>query len=241
MRIAGSTALVTGAGRGLGRHFAQALLERGASRVYATARRADNVDVPRATPLALDVTDPASIAAAASLATDVDLVVNNAGLSRFTRLLTDSDEDLRDEWETNALGPIRVARAFAPVLAAHGGGAVLNVLSVLAWVANPMAAGYAASKSAAWSMTNALRLDLAEQGTLVTALLMAATDTDMMAGIDVPKNSPKAVVGAALDGVEAGEFEILGDSDTVGVKAALAGDLRVLYPGLAVPTSTRGV
>nr|WP_042179288.1 SDR family oxidoreductase [Kibdelosporangium sp. MJ126-NF4]CEL13738.1 Oxidoreductase homolog [Kibdelosporangium sp. MJ126-NF4]CTQ99425.1 Oxidoreductase homolog [Kibdelosporangium sp. MJ126-NF4] len=232
MRIAGSTALVTGAGRGLGRHFAQALLDRGAATVYAAARRPESVDIPGVVPLALDVTDPASVTAAAAAAADVDLLVNNAGLTVFTDLVTGDLADIHREMDTNFFGPLRVIRAFAPALA--GGGAVLNVLSVLSWVSYQGSAGYSASKAAAWSMTNSVRLELAAQRTQVTALVMASTDTDMMAGFDVPKNDPADVVRAALDGIEAGEIEVVADTDSVGVKAALAEHPSVLYPGLAV-------
>lgn len=230
MQIAGSTALVTGAGRGLGRYFVQALLDRGAAKVYATARRPEGIDLAAATVLALDVTDPDSINAVAAAAPDVDLLVNNAGVSAFTDLITGDLGNIRQEMETNFFGPLQVIRAFAPVLAAQGGGAVLNVLSALSWISYQGSAGYAASKSAAWSMTNGVRLELAAQHTQVTGLVMASTDTDMMAGFDVPKNDPTDVVRAALDGIEAGEIEVVADTDSAEIKTALAEHPTVLYP-----------
>lgn len=230
MQIAGSTALVTGAGRGLGRHVAHALLERGASKVYITARRPETIDMAGVTTLALDVTDPASITTAAKAAPDVDLLVNNAGVSAFTDLVTGDLDDIHREMATNYFGPLQVIRAFAPILAAHGGGTILNVLSALSWVSYQGSAGYAAAKAAAWSMTNGVRLELSAQHTQVTGLVMASTDTDMMADFDVPKNDPTDVVRAALNGIEAGEIEVLADDDSTKLKAALAEHPTLLYP-----------
>jgi NAD(P)-dependent dehydrogenase (short-subunit alcohol dehydrogenase family) len=227
MQIAGSTALVTGAARGLGTYFVRALLERGAAKVYATARRPVAVD--GAVPLALDVTDPDSIAAAAAAAPEVNLLINNAGITSFTDLVTGDLDSIRGEMETNFFGSLQVTRAFAPQLA---DGAILNVLSALSWATYPGSAGYAASKAAAWSMTNAVRLELAKQRTLVSGLVRASTDTDMMAGFDVPKNDPVEIVRLALDGLEAGEIEIVADADSRAVKAGLAEHPTVLYPAL---------
>lgn len=221
--IAGSVALVTGTSRGLGRHFARALLERGAARVYATARRPEAVDVPGARVLALDVTDPASVARVAAAAPDVTLVINNAGISAGQDLVTGDVDVIRRELETNFFGTLHVVRAFAPVLARNGGGAVLNVLSALSFTNYPGANGYAASKAAAWSLTNGVRLELAGQGTQVTGLVVGSVDTDMMAGYDVPKSDPADVVAAALDGLESGAPEVLADDDSRALKAALSG------------------
>lgn len=237
MQIAGSTALVTGAGRGLGRYFAQALLDRGAARVYATARRPDTIDLAGVTPLTLDVTDPDSITAAVTAAPDVELLINNAGVSAFTDLVTSDLDDIRHEMETNLFGPLQVIRAFAPTLASRGGGAVLNVLSALSWVSYQGSAGYAAAKAAAWSMTNGVRLELSAQNTQVAGLVMASTDTDMMAGFDVPKNNPIDVVRAALDGLENDEIEVIADTDSAAVKAALAEHPTTLYPNLTTGRS----
>jgi NAD(P)-dependent dehydrogenase (short-subunit alcohol dehydrogenase family) len=223
MDIAGSTALVTGANRGLGRLFAQQLLERGASKVYATARDPRAIDLPGVVTLALDITDPDAVAAAAAAAPDVTLLVNNAGVSTYADLVTGDLEAIRREIDTNYFGPLAMVRAFAPLLKDNGGGAILNVNSRMSWVSYPAGANaYGAAKAAAWSMTNGIRLELAEQGTQVTGLYLSATDTDMMAGWDIPKNDPADVVRQALDGVQAGATEVLADQDTIDAKAALA-------------------
>ncbi|NKI42077.1 SDR family oxidoreductase [Streptomyces physcomitrii] len=222
MKIEGSIALVTGANRGLGRHFVQQLLDRGAAKVYAAARRPETVDVPGAIPLALDITDPAAVAAAAAGAPDLTLLVNNAGTTTGSHLVTGDLTTIRQEIDTNFYGPLAMIRAFAPILARNGGGGILNVNSRLSWLSYPGAGAYAASKAAAWSMTNGVRLELAGQGTQVTGLYLSATDTDMMAGWDIPKNDPADVVTVALDGLEAGAPEVLADQETRETKAALA-------------------
>jgi NAD(P)-dependent dehydrogenase (short-subunit alcohol dehydrogenase family) len=232
MEITGAVALVTGANRGLGRRFAAALLERGAAKVYAAARNPESIDLPGVVPLKLDVTDPASIRDAAAVAGDVTLLVNNAGSSTGASLLGGSLEDIRLEMDTHYFGTLAVTREFAPVLERNGGGAVLNVLSVLSWFTAPQAAAYSAAKSAAWSLTNALRLELAPQKTQVTALHVGYMDTDMAKGVDGPKIDPAVVAGLALDGVEEGRFEVLADDVSRNVRAGLAGDLTGLYPAL---------
>src|ERR1700744_309940 len=231
MKLQGSVALVTGANRGLGRHFAQQLLDRGAARVYATARDPRRVDLPGADVLALDITDPASVAAAAAAAPDVSLLVNNAGVSTAQDLVTGDLAQIRLELDTNLFGTLNMVRAFAPVLAARGGGGILNRLSPKSWLCHPGANSDAVAKAAEWSLTNSIRLELAAQGTQVTGLAMSATDTDMMAGWEIEKNDPAEVVRAALDGLEAGHLEVLADRDTVLAKAALAADPALVYAG----------
>lgn len=222
MQIHGSTALVTGANRGLGAAFVQELLDRGAAKVYAGARHPEPSADPRIVPVALDVTDADQVAAVARLAADVDLVVNNAGTHSGARIADGDLAGIQADLDTNFFGPILVTRAFAPVLAANGGGAVLTVHSVLSWISS--GDGYSASKAAAWSATNALRSALAPSGTTVTGLHVGFIDTDMAAHIDAPKTSPRDVAAQALDGVEAGAAEVLADDVTRGVKAGLAGD-----------------
>ena len=229
MDVTGSVALVTGANRGLGRHFAQQLLERGATRVYATSRRPELVDVPGVEVLRLDVTDPGSIAAAAAAAGDVTLLVNNAGLTTRADLVTGDLADVRLEMETHFFGTLGVIRAFAPVLARNGGGAIANVLSALSWFSTSGANGYAAAKAAEWSLTNGVRIELTAQGTAVTGIVLGAADTDMMAGYTGPMSDPADVVRAALDGVQAGEWEVLVDDWSRHVKASLAADPREFY------------
>ncbi|WP_144122754.1 SDR family oxidoreductase [Catellatospora sichuanensis] len=230
MKISGSVALVTGANRGIGRHFAQQLLERGATKVYATARNPALVDLPGVQVLRLDITDAASVAAAAATATDVTLLINNAGVFTSQNLVTGALEQIRLEMDTHFYGTLTMVRAFAPVLAANSGGAILNVLSAMSWLAYDGANAYGAAKAAQWSLTNGIRMELAGQGTLVTGLHLGSTDTDMMAGHDIAKNDPADVVRAALDGIEADQHEVLVDDASVQAKAALAADLGTRYP-----------
>jgi NAD(P)-dependent dehydrogenase (short-subunit alcohol dehydrogenase family) len=231
MHITGATALVTGANRGLGRAFVRALHERGVKKVYAAVR--NPAAVVDDTAVRLDLTDPASIEEAARVAGDVDLLINNAGNATGAHLLTGDLADVRLEMETHYFGTLNVVRAFAPVLARNGGGAVLNVLSARSWVTALGSDGYSAAKAAEWSMTNALRLALAEQGTLVTALHVGYMDTDMVKHLDAPKSDPAVVAATALDGIAAGAFEVLADEVSRGAKKALAADLTVLYPSLS--------
>ncbi|MET8231895.1 SDR family oxidoreductase [Micromonospora sp. NPDC005298] len=227
MQINGTKALVTGTNRGLGKAFAEALVARGATTVYATARRPENIDIPGVVPLQLDITDPASIDAAAAEVGDLDILINNAGISTNAPLLGPSTENIRREFDTNFWGTLNVIRTFAPTLA---GGAILNVISALSWYTfAPASNGYAASKAAEWSLTNGVRLELAGQGTQVTALALAIADTDMMAAVDIPKLPPHEVVAIALDGLEAGKLEVIADSPTAKVKASLSGDPALFY------------
>ncbi|WP_207454025.1 SDR family oxidoreductase [Desertivibrio insolitus] len=225
-----TTAFVTGANRGLGRHFATELLARGA-KVYAAARRADDIDLPGAHPIALDITDPSAVAAAAATAHDVDLLINNAGISTGAPLLGDL-EGVRAEMDVNFWGTLSMVRAFAPVLAANGGGAVVNVASALSWFAAPGAGAYAVSKAANWNMSNALRLELAGQGTQVTSVHLGLADTDMAKAIDGPKTDPAVVAARTLEAVEAGDLEVVVDEWSAMVKASLAGDPRRFYDRL---------
>jgi NAD(P)-dependent dehydrogenase (short-subunit alcohol dehydrogenase family) len=233
MELAGSTAFVTGANRGLGRHFAEQLLERGAV-VYGGARNPDSIDLPGVIPIALDVTDADSVAAAAKAASGVSLLINNAGSYTGASVTDGSMEDIRLEMDTHYFGPLAVTRAFVPQLAQHGGGAVLNVLSVLSWITYPGYSAYSAAKAAAWSLTNALRNELAAQGTQVSALHVGFMDTDMASHVvDSPKSDPASVARLALDAVEAGDVEILADAGSRHVQVGLAGGVVALYPQYA--------
>jgi NAD(P)-dependent dehydrogenase (short-subunit alcohol dehydrogenase family) len=230
MDINGSAALVTGANRGLGRAIARALVERGA-KVYAGARNPGSITDPELIPVRLDVTDAGDIAAAARDCDDVSILVNNAGIATGTSpLSSDALDNARREIDVNYLGPLAMSRAFAPVLAANGGGALVNIISVLSWVTIPRSATYAASKAAAWSLTNALRLTLREQGTLVTGVHFGYADTDMAAAIEGPKLDPAEVARQVLDGIASGSEEVLADPLAREVRAALSQDLHVLYP-----------
>ncbi|MEU5962420.1 SDR family oxidoreductase [Micromonospora parva] len=231
MKLAGSTALVTGANRGLGRHLAAELLARGAT-VYAGARNPDRVDLPGVTPVRLDITDPASVAAAAELAGDVNLLINNAGTD-FRADLLDGDLDvLRQELETHYIGTLSMVRAFAPIIAGNGGGTILNVLSVLSWFSSPIHGAYGVAKAAQWSMTNGVRVRLADQGVRVAGLHVGYLDTDMAADITGPKSDPAEIARIAVDGVEADAYEIVADDISRRVQAGLAGGVAALYPQL---------
>lgn len=219
--IVGSVALVTGANRGLGRILAQQLLERGAAKVYAGARNPESIDLPGVIPLQLDVTDAAQIEAAAVAAPDATLLINNAGINRPGTLLHSPLADLETEMDTNSHGILHMVRAFAPGLAASGGGTIVNVLSAQSWFAHPGTNGYHVSKAAAWALTNGFRLELAEQGTRVVAAHAGAFDTDFSAGYDGPKEDPADIATAILDGTERGDIEVLADDWTRGVKASL--------------------
>lgn len=230
MKISGSVALVTGANRGLGRAFARALVERGAT-VYAGARDPGTITDPGLIPVKLDVTDPADIAAVAAGCDDVTLLVNNAGVAHAGPIL-DSLDAARQEMEINYFGTLALSRAFAPILGAAGGGALVNMLSVLSYVSFPGLGSYSASKAAAWSLTNGIRLELAEQGTLVVGVHAGFIDTDMAAGAPPPKLDPDDVAAQTFDAVEEGRPEVWVDEVSRQARAGLSGDLEVLYPTL---------
>jgi NAD(P)-dependent dehydrogenase (short-subunit alcohol dehydrogenase family) len=232
MEITGKTALVTGANRGLGRHLARELRDRGAT-VYAAARNPASVDLPGVTPIALDVTDPSSVAAAAAQTENVAILINNAGSSTKTSLLTGDLANARLELDTHFFGTLEVIRAFAPQLAAQQRSAVLNILSALSWVSFPDSGAYCAAKSAEWSLTNALRQELAQQGTRVSALHVGYMDTDMTRGISAAKSDPADIAKIAIDGIESGDAEIIADEVSKQVLAGLSAGVAGLYPQLA--------
>ncbi|GGQ69032.1 SDR family oxidoreductase [Streptomyces asoensis] len=222
MELKDAVVVVTGANRGLGRHLAAQLVERGA-KVYAAARRPETVDLPGVTPLRLDVTDEESVRAAARVASDTTLLINNAGISTATQLLNGDPDAIRLEMATNFFGPLTATRAFAPVIEDNGGGAVLNVLSVLSWLHPAGLGSYAASKAAAWALTDATREELAPRGITVSALHVGYMDTDMAASVPADqKADPAEVAAQALDGIEKGLPEILADEITRYVKQGLS-------------------
>ena len=225
MKLDQATVLITGANRGIGLAFAKAALERGARKVYAGARNSDSVKLPGVTPLRLDVTSAADIAAAVQIAGDTTLVINNAGIALFGGVnAPDAEAVLRRHLETNVFGVLRVAQAFAPVLARNGGGALLNVASIASWLSSSMLGNYAVSKSAVWSLSNGLRHELRAQGTQVLTLHMGFVDTDLTDGIEAAKSTPEFIVARAFDGLEAGAPEVLADEMTRQVKQGLAAD-----------------
>lgn len=225
MKLVNATVLVTGANRGLGQEFARQALAAGARKVYAAARDPSTVTLPGVIPVRLDVTDAGQAAALARDLGDVDIVVNNAGIADFGGVLEEgSDAKLRRMLETNVFGMLNVSRAFAPVLGRNGGGALLNVLSVASWISAPMLASYAVTKAAAWSLTNALRNELAGQQTQVTALHVGFIDTDLTRGIDAPKLSVDFVVERGYAALEAGAPEVAIDELSQAVKRGLSAE-----------------
>ena len=234
MNIKDAVVLVTGANRGLGRAFVDGLLAAGAAKVYAAARDPASITLQGVERIRLDVTNADQIAAAAKACPDVTLLINNAGITRGSSFLaTGSAAAARAELETNFFGPLALSQAFAPVLKANGGGAIVNVLSVLSWLNIAGAATYSASKSAAWSLTNGLRGELRAQGTQVVGVHVGFMDTDMTKGLDTPKVDPNDVVRQTLAAIEAGHEEVLADALSRQVRQGLAAE-RGVYLGEAV-------
>jgi NAD(P)-dependent dehydrogenase (short-subunit alcohol dehydrogenase family) len=233
VEITGARALVTGANRGLGKAFVKEFLDRGAGAVYAAARNPDTVEVndDRIIPIRLDITNPDDVRAAVSRCCDVAVVINNAGAMLRSPLLAAPDlSAARSEMEVNYFGTLAMCRAFAPVLAHNGGGALVNVLSVASWLASPFNGSYCASKSAQWALTNAIRTELRAAGTLVVAVHAGWIDTDMAANVPEAKISTGDVVSQTLDAVQRGDEEVITDDSTQRVKASLPSDHRSLYP-----------
>lgn len=232
MQVKNAVVLVTGANRGLGQAFVNALLEAGAAKIYAAARDASSITLAGVTPIQLDVTNAADIAAAAARCTDVTLLINNAGIGRGSSFLAPGSADAaRAELETNFFAPLALSQAFAPALKANGGGAIVNVLSVLSWLNLSGAATYSASKAAAWSLTNGLRGELRAQGTQVVGVHVGYMDTDMTRGLDAPKANPLDVARQTLAAVEAGQDEVLADELSRGVKQGLSASVYLGQPG----------
>jgi NAD(P)-dependent dehydrogenase (short-subunit alcohol dehydrogenase family) len=214
MKIAGCTALVTGASRGLGHAFIEALRKAGAAKIYAAARNTNGmIQDAIVTPVRLDITKADEVSAAATTCADVNLLVNNAGVARFTPAVgTPTIENARLEMETNYFGTLSMCRAFAPVLKQHGGGILVNMLSAVSFFNAPTQATYSASKAAAWSLTKAVRFELHAQGTRVIGVYAGYIDTDMAADVkNAPKSSATDIATRVIDGIEAGAEDIFAD------------------------------
>jgi len=225
MKLDNAVVLITGANRGLGLAFAREALARGARKVYAAVRDPASVTLAGVVPIKLDVTKPEDVAAAALACTDVTLLVNNAGIAATGGFLADDAvESAKRHFDTNVYGIVRMSKAFAPVLAGNGGGAILNVLSIASWINGPLLGVYAASKSAAWGVTNGLRQELREQKTQVVGMHVGFVDTDLTRGLDVPKSSPELIVARTFDALEAGADEVLADEQTRAVKQGLSAE-----------------
>lgn len=234
MQLENAVVLVTGANRGIGAEFVAQLKERGAAKIYAASRSAGTAGkvVDGVEPIQLDITDPSQVRAAKEAAGDVQVLVNNAGISTGTSLISGEVADIRREMDTNFYGTLLMTQAFAPILKANGGGAILNVVSATSWFTVPGAGAYAASKAAAWSLTDSARLELAAQGTHVVGVHMGLVDTDMAAGMQAPKISPTVLVTAGLDAIESGADEVLADDWARFVKSGLALDPSQRYEQL---------
>lgn len=225
MKIEGSIALVTGANRGLGLAYAKALLDAGARKVYAGARDPSSVKLAGVVPIKLDVNDPRDVAEAARVASDVNIVINNAGILRPGALLSEQGSSaIREQLDTNFYGVLAISKAFAPVLRANGGGALVNMLSALSWVSMPNSGGYSISKAAAWALTNGLRHELREQGTLVVGVHAGYIDTDMVAAVTAAKTKPEVIAQRTLEAIVAGREEVLADETAQHVKKNLVAE-----------------
>lgn len=208
MTIADKTVLVTGANRGIGQALAAEALARNARQVYAGSRRPLTHSDARVTPLTLDVTDPAQVQAAAGEVETLDLLINNAGIA-LPDDLTDPAA-IERQLAVNLFGTHAMSQAFLPALS-RSRGAIVNILSVNSLAANPLIPAYSISKAAAFSLTQSLRILLAEQGVRVHAVLAGPVDTDMLRGVDIPKASPESVAQAIFDGVDNGDEDIFPD------------------------------
>jgi NAD(P)-dependent dehydrogenase (short-subunit alcohol dehydrogenase family) len=223
MEVRDSVALVTGANRGIGHAFVRALVDHGAAKVYAGVRDLPTMADRGVTPLQLDVTKPEEITAAAAVADDVTIVINNAAVDgEGTKLLEGSFDDARRAMEVNYFGTWAISRAFAPILARNGGGALVNMLSVASWIGEPLLPGYAASKAAQWSLTQSLQESLRDQGTLVVGVYAGFVETDLSARFDAPKISPSSVAEQTMQALAGNATEVLADERTRAVKAALS-------------------
>jgi NAD(P)-dependent dehydrogenase (short-subunit alcohol dehydrogenase family) len=227
--ISGSIALVTGGQRGLGKEIVRELLEAGAAKVYVTSRNPTAATDDRIVPLAFELTDPQAAVQLAEAAADASIVVNNAGTMTFGKLLADSQNEVNRIFDAVTFGPLRVAKAFAPVLATNGGGALVNIHSLVAWIANfPGSGTYGAAKAALMAITNSLRVELASQGTQVLGIQLGVTDTDLVRDLPGPKNDPAQVAAAIITALTKGETEVLADEYSRHFKAALAGPVEGL-------------
>lgn len=230
-KIKGQTAFVTGANRGIGKAFVEELLAAGAAKVYAAARDVRSLKHlveqggGRVVPVGVDVTNPVQIEAAAKAHTDVSLLINNAGIAVFEGIIdADGIEGARAEMEVNYFGVLNMVRAFSPVLAANGGGVIVNLASIASHVNFPVLGSYSASKAAVHSLTQGVRAELAARGTLVVGVYPGPVDTDMAATFEMDKATPNAVAKTVLDGVEAGDEDIYPDPMATELHGGLLAD-----------------
>jgi NAD(P)-dependent dehydrogenase (short-subunit alcohol dehydrogenase family) len=232
MKISEQVAFVTGANRGFGRHLALELLSRGA-KVYAGARNPESIDIPGVIPVKLDITNPQEVAAAAMVAKDVTLLINNAGSSTGASLIDGELDKIHLEFNTHFFGTLSMVRTFAPILAKNGGGSILNILSALSWVSSGTIGAYTAAKAAEWALTNDLRLNLYHQNVRVAGLHVGFMETDLTSSLEVPKSNPEDIAKIAIDGLESDSFEIIADDVSRKILRNLAGGVSAIYPHLS--------
>ena len=232
MKISEQVAFVTGANRGFGRHLALELLSRGA-KVYAGARNPESIDIPGVIPVKLDITNPQEVAAAAMVAKDVTLLINNAGSSTGASLIDGDLDKIHLEFNTHFFGTLSMVRTFAPILANNGGGTILNILSALSWVSSGTVGAYTAAKAAEWALTNDLRLNLYPQNVRVAGLHVGFMETDMTSSLEVPKSNPEDIAKIAIDGLESDSFEIVADDVSRKIQRDFAGGVSAIYPHLS--------
>lgn len=235
MELKDSIALVTGANRGIGAAITDALVATGVKRVYA-AMRTEPAKPPQpgvVVPVILDVTNAAQVAAAAHDCADATILINNAGVGLFQPLISAADVSAAEaEMRVNYFGTLAMCRAFAPVLARNGGGAIVNILSIVARVAAPAGGSYCASKAAALSLTQAVRGELAAQGTLVIGVMPGFVDTGMTGGLDVPKDTPGTVAGSVIKALNDGTEDVYPGA-AADMADALARDAKAVEQQLA--------
>jgi NAD(P)-dependent dehydrogenase (short-subunit alcohol dehydrogenase family) len=232
MKISEQVAFVTGANRGFGRHLALELLSRGA-KVYAGARNPESIDISGVIPVKLDITNPQEVAAAAMVAKDVTLLINNAGSSTGASLIDCELDKIHLEFNTHFFGTLSMVRTFAPILAKNGGGSILNILSALSWVSSGTIGAYTAAKAAEWALTNDLRLNLYHQNVRVAGLHVGFMETDLTSSLEVPKSNPEDIAKIAIDGLESDSFEIIADDVSRKIQRNLAGGVSAIYPHLS--------
>jgi len=233
MDIKDAVVLVTGGNRGLGKALVQAFLDAGARKVYVGSRTPIETADPRLQPIKLDITNEEEVAAATEACQDVTILMNNAGVATPAPLLTAPLVDgARQDMETNYFGTLAMVRAFAPILGKNGGGTIVNILSVASWFTTPIGRFYSASKYAALSLTQGIRIELRSQGTLVTAVHAGYIDTDMAATIDAPKTSPEEVAARIIEGIRNNQEEVLADQSSQEIKAVLASNPHLFYQQL---------
>jgi NAD(P)-dependent dehydrogenase (short-subunit alcohol dehydrogenase family) len=240
MKLQSTTALVTGANRGIGRAFVEALLNAGVQKVYAAARDRNSLDAivaidpARVVPLQVDVTDHHLVSHLSEQAPDVNLLINNAGVLSFGSILETPVETIHQQFDINFYGTLNMARAFVPVLEQNGGGAIVNVLTLVALASMPGLAAYNASKAAAWSMTQSLRASVVDKNIEVYGVFPGAVDTDMLAGVDMAKTSPADIATAVLQGITTQQEDIFPDPMSSQLYAAWKQDHKAVEKQFAV-------